>query len=215
MDLTDNVSDKRAELERCPPGHKDRDHALYNLAAALYDRFRAEGKIDDMDEAIGLHRAALEFRSSGHPDSITWLSVFRIVADLEEAVTLERATLELCPPGHSDRDVSLNNLARNLRMRFQKQAGMQDLGEAIKLHQEALNSVPLDILIALLRSITWLSVFRIALGLCPPGQPDCDASLHNLAYSGLRKYCQIFEFVGLRTTSAYGQTTSCTPEMAQ
>ncbi|KAI6017064.1 hypothetical protein EDC04DRAFT_2902767 [Pisolithus marmoratus] len=46
-------------------------------------------------------------------------------------MTLEHAALDLLPPGHPNHDTSLHDLACNLRMRFEKQATLEDLEEAI------------------------------------------------------------------------------------
>ncbi|KAI6006546.1 hypothetical protein F5J12DRAFT_99013 [Pisolithus orientalis] len=52
MALTDDISRKRAKLERCPPGHNRWDAALYELADALRGRYEKEDEIDDLNEAI-------------------------------------------------------------------------------------------------------------------------------------------------------------------
>lgn len=72
----------------------------------------------DLEEAVELHRAALELRPPGHPRRLSSLhnlirclrdryGVLEVAADLEEVVALTRAVLELCPPGHPDRDARL------------------------------------------------------------------------------------------------------------
>ncbi|KAI6141771.1 hypothetical protein BKA82DRAFT_832581 [Pisolithus tinctorius] len=167
MASTDDVSHKRAELERCPPGPNGRDVALFNLAMALYNRFTKGRKTDDLDEAIALLRDVLELRPSDHPDRVSlhhWLSLCLsdrytnqgAVADLEEAVTFGRAALEFHPPGDRQRGASLYHLACDFRRKFQKQALTHDLDQAIELHRAALE-------------------FR------PSGHPDRAASLHSLA----------------------------------
>ncbi|KAI6023729.1 hypothetical protein BKA83DRAFT_537638 [Pisolithus microcarpus] len=145
----DNVSHKRADLERCPPGSHGRDVPLFHLAVALRIRFTKGGKLNDLDEAITLLREVLELRPSGHrarPSSLQELALCLLnrydsqgaVADVEEAVTFARAALELRPPGHPDRAVSLFDLACNLWRRFKKHARMYDLEEALELHRAAL-----------------------------------------------------------------------------
>ncbi|KAI6011597.1 hypothetical protein EDC04DRAFT_2609837 [Pisolithus marmoratus] len=166
--------DKRTELEGCRPGDDGQDVALGNLAGALYDRFQAEGNVDDVDEAITLHRAALELRPPGHPErslslyglSLCFLSRYDsrgVVMDLEEAVTFGRAGLELCPPDHRDRGLFLNNVAFGLCKRFTEQTTMCDLDEAFDLH-------------------------RAALELHPSGHPDQSSSLHGLALCFSSRY---------------------------
>ncbi|KAI6024607.1 hypothetical protein BKA83DRAFT_424790 [Pisolithus microcarpus] len=151
----DDVSRKRERLERCPPGHAGRDVALYNLADALYERYENEEEIDDLNEAITLHRDALELRpvenEEGHrSDSLISLThcLYRryrklgAVDDLEEAIAFGREALALRPPGHRDRDVSLNNLGVSLWTRFEKQAEVCHLEEAIQLLRAALELRP-------------------------------------------------------------------------
>ncbi|KAI6011591.1 hypothetical protein EDC04DRAFT_2905379 [Pisolithus marmoratus] len=176
MDLTDEVSHKRAELEGCRSGDDGRDVALGNLAEALYDRFQTEGKVDDVDEAISLHRAALELRPSGHPErclslyglALCFLSRYdnrEVVADMEEAVTFGREGLGLCPLDHRDRGLFLNSIAFGLCKKFRKhtairydnQGTVADLDEAVMLR-------------------------RAALELCPLGHPSRGAALGNLAF---------------------------------
>ncbi|KAI6155037.1 hypothetical protein BKA82DRAFT_996781 [Pisolithus tinctorius] len=174
MASTDDVSQKRAELERCPPGEDDRDVALFNLACALHERYDKEEEIDDLNEAITFHRAALSLRPVGNDDrSLSLLNLAfclgirydqqGAVDDLEEAITLERDTLELSPPGHYNHDVCLYNLATHLEWRFRQQADMRDLDEVIDLH-------------------------RAVLELYPPGHPERSSSLDQLALCLLNRY---------------------------
>ncbi|KAI6023731.1 hypothetical protein BKA83DRAFT_4263086 [Pisolithus microcarpus] len=170
----EDVSHKRADLERYPAGSNGRDVALFNLAVALHNRFKEGEKIDDLNEAIILLRDVLELRPPGHRDRPSSLHELarclsnrydsqRAVADLEQAVTFGRAALELRPPGHPERAVYLHNLACDLRKRFQKHARRYDLKEAIQLH-------------------------RAALELRPSGHPDRSSSLHGLAACFSNRY---------------------------
>ncbi|KAI5982677.1 hypothetical protein EDC04DRAFT_3150711 [Pisolithus marmoratus] len=196
----DDVARKRAELERCRRGlWWLRCVALSKLAEVLHDRFRKERKIDDLNEAITLHRAALECRPLGDKKRYEDQGA---VADFEEAVTLGRAALELCPPGHPDRDASLYTLACNLRTRFKQEADIRNLDEAIELHRAALELRPsghphrlssLDKLARCLRDRyenqgaaadleEAVTLGRAVLELRPPGHPDHGSSLYNLAW---------------------------------
>ena len=60
--------------------------------------------------------------------------------DLEEGITYLRGALSLCPPGHSDRYSFLDHLATVVIIRFERSAlrWMEDLGEGVKYHHEAL-----------------------------------------------------------------------------
>ncbi|KAG1894761.1 CHAT domain-containing protein [Suillus fuscotomentosus] len=125
--------------------------------------------MSDLDEAIGLHRAALLLRPPGHSDrsmslnnlAASLLDRFRqrgMTSDLDESIELLRAALLIRPPGHADRSMSLNNLAICLQDRFLQRGMMSDIDESIELHRDAL----------LLR---------------PPGHSDRSSSLNNLALS--------------------------------
>ena len=85
-------------------GKIDRAWALYNLAESARKRFEETNLIADIDEAIALHRQALDLLPTGHQDRD--LSLYCLaeclhdryrkqgtLPDLEEAITLERAAL--------------------------------------------------------------------------------------------------------------------------
>ncbi len=96
---------------------------LNNLATSLTTRFDQSGEQEDLDEAISLHRDALEeLRPAGHPTRSTSLNNLAISLatrfkqsgeqeDIDEAIPLLRHPLELQPAGHPNRSTSLNNLA--------------------------------------------------------------------------------------------------------
>ncbi|KAI5989361.1 hypothetical protein EDD15DRAFT_1319708 [Pisolithus albus] len=187
----DNVSHKRADLERCPPGSNGRDVPLFHLAVALRNRFTKGRKLGDLDEAITLLRKVLELRPSGHharPFSLQELALCHLtrydsrgaVADMEEAVTFARAALELRPPGHRDRAVSLYDLACNLWRRFKKHARMYDLEEALELH-------------------------RAALKLRPYGHPNRSSSLQGLSLCLMNRYESQEAVADLEEAVAFGR----------
>ena len=110
--MDDEIAQYREELKRRPPGDTGRETALYNLAESTRKRFKRTDDIEDIMEAIELHRTALELRPEGHPDchsllcQLTWCLIewYRKqgrLPDLEEAITLaERAVLDLRLGGH-------------------------------------------------------------------------------------------------------------------
>ncbi|KAI6003403.1 hypothetical protein EDC04DRAFT_1019445 [Pisolithus marmoratus] len=174
MDSSNDISKKRLELERFPPGQGGWFDALTDLVDALYGRFKADGRIDNLDEVITLLRDALELQPVRDDDRSLSLSNLAVclsnryenqgvVGDLEEAITFGRAALELCPPGHRDRCVSLHNLGCDLRTRFMKQAAVADLEEAIEL-------------------------LRTTLELQPSGHPHRSSSLHQLSLCLWNRY---------------------------
>ncbi|KAI6026048.1 hypothetical protein EDC04DRAFT_3066348 [Pisolithus marmoratus] len=153
--ISKDVSRRRKKLKRCPPGHDARFDALFDLAAALYERFEKEHKINDLNEAIALGCAAVELRpvendAYDRSKSLHCLALCLsirhdeqgAVQDLEAAITLGRTALQLRPPKHPCHSESLYSLAYFLRKRFQRQAAMHDLDEAIELHHAALKLHP-------------------------------------------------------------------------
>ncbi|KAI5980614.1 hypothetical protein EDC04DRAFT_3152250 [Pisolithus marmoratus] len=174
MKSPDDLSRKRAKLERCPPGHNGRAVALTSLAGALYDRFRREGVVADLEEAITLERVTLELRPSGRPgrgDSLNNLAcgllgrfqIYATMSDLEEAIELFREALLLRPSGHPDRPSSLHNLASCLSTRYDNRRVVTDLEESVMLGQ-------------------------VVLELRPPGHPDRGIFLNSLACNLTKRF---------------------------
>ncbi|KAG2141962.1 TPR-like protein [Suillus clintonianus] len=174
--MADRVETCRAALQSCPPGHSDRPTILNNLGISLYDRFKQQGVLSDLDEAIELFRAMLLIYPPGHslrPTSLNNLSTclydrFKqrgVPSDLDEAIELFRATLLICPPGHSLRPTFLNNLGMGLYDRFQHRGVPSDLDEAIELQ-------------------------RATLLICPPGHSLRPTSLSNLGISLRNRFTQ-------------------------
>jgi tetratricopeptide (TPR) repeat protein len=109
--------------------------------------------VTDLEEAISLHREALELRPSPHPDRSQSLSNLGnalgdrynytgAATDLEEAILLLREALELRPSPHSLRSLSLNNLGLALLDRYRRTGAVADLEETISLLREALELRP-------------------------------------------------------------------------
>lgn len=154
MESTDDVAHRRTELERCHRGNSGRDIPLGNLnRQRLSTANSRECKIDDLNEAITLHRAALELRPFGSRRRSLSLREPAICLsdrfgsqgaadDLEEAVRLGRVALALYPPGYPNRGVSLSSLACDLSTRFRKYADVHGLEKVIELHRAALELHP-------------------------------------------------------------------------
>ena len=171
----DRIAQNRRELERHPQEDAGRAAILYKLADSLKNRFLNHGGVsDDLDEAISLHRSALDFRPAGHLDRPFSLRELAIChwkrynnqkedSDLDEVVNLNRAALDLCPPSHSGRASALHNLGYYLKVRFVALNDNNDLDEAIELH-------------------------RLALELRPEGHSDRYTSLHELAVCLWKRY---------------------------
>jgi tetratricopeptide (TPR) repeat protein len=107
-------------------------------------RFKQGGQQSDLNEAISLHRQALELFLPPHPlesSSLNNLANALLAqfeqggqqGDLNEAIALYRQALELRLPPHPDRSSSLNNLASALSTQFQQGGQQSDLDEAMSL----------------------------------------------------------------------------------
>ncbi|KAJ7448838.1 tetratricopeptide repeat-containing protein [Mycena galericulata] len=112
-------------------GHESRGRLLNLLAAAVRTKFEQQGDPRDIDEAITLHREALEICASPHPE---WSDP----KDIDEAITLHRTALEIFAPPHPLQGSYLNNLAIAIYTRFERQGDPEDIDEAITLHRQAL-----------------------------------------------------------------------------
>jgi hypothetical protein len=103
----------------------------------------------DLEEAVSLHREALELRPSPHPhrsDSLYDLAislhdmfkVTHVLSDLQEAITCREELLELhYPVGHEDRPGTLRGLADLFQMRFDVMGKEEDLSRIEVLREEA------------------------------------------------------------------------------
>jgi tetratricopeptide (TPR) repeat protein len=129
-----------------------------------------------LDEAIALHREALDLRPDGHPDHAASCNSLGLALRrryeatgatllLDEAIKLHREALALRPSGHPDRSQFCDNLASALWQRHQVQVTGDSnlLEEIITLHQEAF-------------------------ALRPAGHPDRALSCCNLAIALRSKY---------------------------
>ena len=140
---------KRAALELCSTDHCYRAEILYNPVDNMRERFLKLDATADPNEAIALHRSALDPRPIGHSK---WscslhalaLSLWRWrrkqanISELEGAIALGRAALALRPPDHRHHVLALYNLALYLRQRLMEPRTNADLGEAIALSRSAL-----------------------------------------------------------------------------
>ncbi|KAI6104867.1 hypothetical protein EDD16DRAFT_1427872, partial [Pisolithus croceorrhizus] len=95
----------------------------------LRDRFRNQGTIANLDEAITLYRYVLQLHPAGdpsHPSNLHHLALCLIerfhdtvdIGDLDEVITLEQKALDLSIPGDPSYDVSQDCLATYLQMKI-------------------------------------------------------------------------------------------------
>ncbi|KAI0040723.1 TPR-like protein [Auriscalpium vulgare] len=165
-------------LELPPPsGHPDRARMLSMLANDMITQYMIWERLPDLEQAILLHREALDLTPPGHPmrswslnnlATAVWTQFQQLgrMPDLEEAILLQREVLDLTPPGQSDHLDGLNNLAVAVMAQFKQLGKISDLEEAIFLHREALD-------------------------LQPPGHPDRWFSLSNLGAAMLTQFEQL------------------------
>src|SRR5438876_5787731 len=115
--------------------------AALDAAHSLWAQFKRSGNLDDLDNAVRMHRQALELTSIDNPYYAALLSEFGAVleirferrgefADLEEALDLHRRALELTRTDSPSYAALLSNLGAAL-----SEAGRQQ--EALTAGQEA------------------------------------------------------------------------------
>jgi len=113
-------------MERYSPGDTGRSMALYNLADSLDDRLMEIDDIANLDQAITLHRSALDL----HPAA-------RLDRHLQEGGTLvELPWTFVTRPSY--RSVILHDLAIYLNDGYDKQGNIPGLEDAIALGRAAL-----------------------------------------------------------------------------
>lgn len=153
----------REALTLRPEGDPLRPTGLDCLGVALRVRSAALGpRIDDLDEAVSLHREALQLRTGDSTrfstDALTarhlaiglcadelsppYLSSQEI-SDIDQAIALCRENLSLLPHTHPTRPARLDSLGVALRLKSNALGGLADhIDEAIDLHLKALQLHP-------------------------------------------------------------------------
>ncbi|TEB31556.1 hypothetical protein FA13DRAFT_1774171 [Coprinellus micaceus] len=151
------------------PTEHDPGRLPCGLATALYARFWAVGRPEDLEQSIALHRNALAMRPPGHPRRAWSLNNLASAlsdyvrergsrtGEIDEVVGLQREALDSLPQGHKDTSMYLLNLAVKLKSRYEMTRSIVDLEEAIRLEREAL-------------------------ALCPPGHATRASTLNELAW---------------------------------
>ncbi|MEH6374508.1 tetratricopeptide repeat protein [Streptomyces sp. KLMMK] len=133
----------------------DRFATLSNLSVALLRRADLTELIEDLDEAITLHREALASAPAHHPGRLAVLSNLGVallrrvdrteqIEDLNEAIRLQREALTASTSevDVDDRMAAMSNLGATLLRRAVHTGNIEDLDEAISLQREALASTP-------------------------------------------------------------------------
>ena len=135
--------------------------ARFQLAASnhagrvLLRRYRAQGRVQDLDRALELWRQAVKLTPPDSPKLPGYLNNLGAglsgryeragrLEDLEEAIGVYRQAVELTPADSPDMPGYLNNLGNGLRNRYERAGRLEDLEEAIGLYRQAVKLVPAD-----------------------------------------------------------------------
>ncbi|THG94579.1 hypothetical protein EW026_g6920 [Hermanssonia centrifuga] len=126
---------------------------LKKLMEALLLRFRELGRKDDIDEAVRRQREIISLSQTEDSDSATGapaiplnrmgdillyrFASFNSINDLIEGIESYRNALSLLPNDSPLRRMFLNDLAKALTLRFEKQGDRKDINEAISCQREA------------------------------------------------------------------------------
>ncbi|MFG2357427.1 CHAT domain-containing protein [Streptomyces sp. NPDC048521] len=130
-----------------------RAEALTRLGRALQARYRRDGRLHDLHEAIRALREAEVAHGSGHPNRATLVTLLGValreryerdgaLEDLEEAVRYAREAVACVPDGDPGRPGRLHNLGIALRLRHERLGDAADLTEARGLALEARAAAP-------------------------------------------------------------------------
>jgi tetratricopeptide (TPR) repeat protein len=151
-DLHDYIELFREAL-RCGSSINATKGTASNLAEALCSRFDRYGNMNDLDEAIQLHRQAIHDLPAGNTlqagslmglaQSLTsrFLETGHI-ADLDEAIDYDRMALSALPQSDIRRPTAIRNVASHLRIRFNVLRTVNDLEEAVLLLKASLSCLP-------------------------------------------------------------------------
>ncbi|KAH8810253.1 CHAT domain-containing protein [Flagelloscypha sp. PMI_526] len=167
-----------AGAPECLIGEEDETIALAcfveEVGVSAWERFDAEGRVEDIDTAVENLRRAVELTPNSHPDKPGRLSNLgsshlarfdRLgeVADIEKAIESQLSAVELTPKGHPDRPGVLTNLGNSHLARFECLGEIIDIGKAIESQLSAVEATP-------------------------NGHPDKPGRLSNLGNSHMRQF---------------------------
>ena len=131
----------RESIPLCLPGHFSCVSALNSTGAAIKLRYELHGELDDLDQSIGLLRRGLSECQPGNfvRDSILnnlthvllmRFSLFGEEDDVREAITLIQEAVQ-----HRPGDATLMlTLTESLRQSYKQSRRMEDLNEAVNVH---------------------------------------------------------------------------------
>ncbi|EDR09769.1 uncharacterized protein LACBIDRAFT_233630 [Laccaria bicolor S238N-H82] len=149
--LEKSIINHRVALGRAS-STKDRVTSLSNYGVSLLARFKRDGNLVELNEAITSQRNALrlcptEGSMRSAPSRQLALALEKRfldsgnVGDLEEATLLHRSSVIHEPPESSSRHIALSNLGNNLLLLYEQNGDLQALKEAIKIHTDVLSKL--------------------------------------------------------------------------
>ncbi|KAI8251314.1 putative 30S ribosomal protein S17-like protein [Colletotrichum sp. SAR11_239] len=155
-DLDKSVELARKATEATSTGTKtpERIDQLLNLSIRLGDRYQRTGEKADLEEAIGLARESVQSTPEGHPAQGTRLNALasllgnkyarsHVLSYLDDSIAFARKAVLVGKQDHFVRCAEyLNNLGNRLSDRYSHSGALIDLEEAIKFHDEAVETVP-------------------------------------------------------------------------
>ncbi|RXW18552.1 hypothetical protein EST38_g7303 [Candolleomyces aberdarensis] len=149
----------------------DRHWSLYALGWALESLFDHSKSVSQLEEAISMHREALNLRPHPHPDR-HW-SLYNLgcalkalfdhsksVSHIEEAISAHREALDLRPHPHPNRHRSLYYLGLAFYSHFMETGSTRHFDEAVSLSREALTH-HLPIPSSRSNALVWLVAYLI------------------------------------------------------
>ncbi|KAJ6614152.1 CHAT domain-containing protein [Mycena sp. CBHHK59/15] len=143
----------REAVRLCPNPSPDIGTAWSRLAISLQNRYEQQGNIEDINEAIELHRGALAVLPSPHPNrnvSLTRLAAalqerfeqLGTLSDINMSIFMFEDALQLTPDGHPEKPLMLSNLSNLLFRRFERLGTLSDINMSIFMFEDALQLTP-------------------------------------------------------------------------
>ena len=122
--------------------------ALNNSGGVFLRRYRAGGRVEDLNRALTSWERAVKMTPPDSPDRPSLLNNLGTglsdryartgrLADLEEAIRVYEEAVKSTPPDSPDRPSRLNNLGTGLRDRYNKMKESEDLAQARANYQQA------------------------------------------------------------------------------
>ena len=144
---------KKAGARAGPDGNPDRAGRLNNLSIYLSTRYKREGRLEDLTQAIKYSQKAVDLTPDGNPNRATLLNNLsnrlstrykreEKLEDLTQIIKYSQETVDLTSDNNPDRAGRLNNLSNRLSTRYEREGKLEDLIQTIKYSQEVVDLTP-------------------------------------------------------------------------